>query len=174
MTTEMKRLRLKLGLSILLMPVLIGLTLLMETAVFLILLIFISIPLALLYCIDIAKEIQKTHHARQGFSLIVTLARLPQICLGLSSIFIGVAITLWILYNLFIERRPEYSAGFFRSIFGLVSVGPAFVIVGLYWLRGKNHTRHISRRTDCNHARRARRYRRRRKHRHHRRIYRGR
>lgn len=173
MTTEMKWLCLKLGASILLMPILIGLTLLMETGVFLILLIFISIPLALLYCIDIAKEIQKTHHARLGFSFVGTLARLPQICLGLSSIFIGLAITLWILYNLLVERLPEYNAGFFRSIFAIVGVSPAFVLVGLYWLRGKNPVRHISRRTNRNHARRARRYRRR-KHRHHRRIYRGR
>ena len=53
---------------------------------------------------------------------------------GASILLMGVALGLWIVYNMFIHRMPETQG---RSLVGpLITVG-AFVYVGAKWLQGK-------------------------------------
>ena len=51
---------------------------------------------------------------------------------GSLAVIIGVAIILWVCYNLFIERQPEFTGSSLLPSFG---IGAAMVAVSVYWLR---------------------------------------
>ena len=48
------------------------------------------------------------------------------------AILIGSSIIVWVLYNEFIERRPQFVRPPWAATFG---VGPAMIGVGVYWGR---------------------------------------
>lgn len=54
------------------------------------------------------------------------LASVPALVFGLLSLVCGIAIIVWVLYNDFIERRPEFTGTWFTG-FG---IGPALVVFG--------------------------------------------
>ncbi|MGN6150786.1 MAG: hypothetical protein ACTHOH_02100 [Lysobacteraceae bacterium] len=56
---------------------------------------------------------------------------LPQALFGLFTLCCGLAIIVWVLFNTFVERQPEYSGGFLT--FGM-STG--MTVYGYRWLRG--------------------------------------
>ena len=60
------------------------------------------------------------------------LASLPTLVFGLLSTGIGLAIVIWILYNFFIERQPEFTG---VSIFAGFGIAPALIIFGLSTLK---------------------------------------
>jgi hypothetical protein len=51
---------------------------------------------------------------------------------ALLALLIGSSMILWVLYNEFINRLPEYERPPFAGIFG---IAPAMIIIGLYWAR---------------------------------------
>ena len=53
----------------------------------------------------------------------------PQALFGLLCAFSGMAIVVWVLYNTFVERQPQYTGGFMA-----LGIGPALILFGLSWL----------------------------------------
>jgi hypothetical protein len=52
---------------------------------------------------------------------------------GVLAIIAGVAIIMWVCYNEFVERLPQYKGFHWWEPFG---IAPALVSTGWYWLRG--------------------------------------
>ena len=53
--------------------------------------------------------------------------------MGLVSLLIGSVLTLWIGYNLLVERQSEFQYGSFKQLF----IPLIFLYVGVNWVRGK-------------------------------------
>ena len=51
---------------------------------------------------------------------------------GLVAVTMGSALILWVLYNEFIHRFPQYTGTHWWEPFG---IGPAMIATGVYWLR---------------------------------------
>ncbi|MFH0728208.1 MAG: hypothetical protein V2B19_17930 [Pseudomonadota bacterium] len=49
---------------------------------------------------------------------------------GLLAVFIGGAVIIWVIFNLVVERQPEFNWHWWQG-FG---VGIPFITVGWYWL----------------------------------------
>ena len=58
---------------------------------------------------------------------------LLRLTFGLLASLIGAAIIVWICYNEFIERLPQYTGTHWWEPFG---IAPAMIGIGVYWLRG--------------------------------------
>jgi hypothetical protein len=74
-----------------------------------------------------------------------TFSRIPavlgfvyRLVFGMLALCIGTAIVLWVCYNLFIERQPEFSGNSVLPSFG---IGPVMIAVGVYWLRSLRRSR---------------------------------
>ena len=59
---------------------------------------------------------------------------------GSLAVLIGVGIIVWVCYNEFVERQPEYPGTSWWQPFG---VAPAMIGVGVYWLRGLKNQEHL-------------------------------
>lgn len=69
------------------------------------------------------------------------IACLPVFTFGILGSVIGAGIILWVLYNVFVERQPEFIV---PALVGGFGMGPAILIFGLYfleslWVRRKNN-----------------------------------
>jgi hypothetical protein len=51
---------------------------------------------------------------------------------GLLAVLMGAAIILWVLYNEFIHRLPQYTGTHWWHPLG---IGPVLIGTGIYWLR---------------------------------------
>lgn len=92
-------------------------------------LLFIALPVLLLRLFEAANVWRQSNGlAGRFFGWLLGGFHL---LFALSSLGIGVAIILWILYNLLIKRQPEFTG--FKGSFG---VAPLLIGVGWLWLRG--------------------------------------
>jgi len=92
--------------------------------------------LSILYCIDYAYELREIEQPTKVQRFIRVLLTVPQILFGLVVLTIGVSIALWVLYNSFVERQPQYSGGILT--FGMASLFILFGI-GLIKISFKKH-----------------------------------
>ena len=93
---------------------------------------FAIIPLLMLRAIDFFRSGEKSSPA-----WIKNVMRVPIALLGILSFSIGLAIVAWCLYNVVIQRMPEYSGpsdavGLWLSGFG---IAPVLLTFGWYLLR---------------------------------------
>ena len=85
----------------------------------------IALPLAILYTFELGTELRR----QPGRMARVAgwILGIPQTLFAITAIGIGIAIVAWVLYNLLVERQPEFRGG---SI-GLVI---ALILFGIGWL----------------------------------------
>lgn len=88
-----------------------------------------SLPLIILYWIDLGAEIRTASREGTPLGYLGVLMGVPQALFGLACAGIGVAIIVWVLYNTFVERQSEYSGGFMT-----LGIGPLLVLFGAGWL----------------------------------------
>ena len=96
---------------------------------------FAIIPLCVLWAIDFFRSDDKSSPA-----WIRIMMRVPIALLGILSSCIGLAIVAWCLYNVVIQRMPEYNGpgdavGLWLDGFG---IAPALLTFGWYLLRLSN------------------------------------
>jgi hypothetical protein len=100
-------------------------------SVVLLLTLFIALPLFILYGIEAGRAIRSTENVPPTLRVIGVLLSLPQAILGLISLFLGLALVLWVAYNFLIERQPQFDGGVLPSL----GIGPALIVAGYWWLR---------------------------------------
>ncbi len=87
--------------------------------------------------LDLVREADEASAAGEPRGILGQLAlapaRLTLAGLGLSGIVMGVAIVLWILYNRFVEQRPEFIGGF--AWLQPLGIAPALIAGGIVMLR---------------------------------------
>lgn len=92
--------------------------------------IFLGIPLLILTAGDLAYACRTAPSRSPMLSAAAFILGVPQALFALLTVAIGLAIIVWVLYNTFIERQPQYSGGFLT--FG---VAPVMLVVGIAWLK---------------------------------------
>ena len=96
----------------------------------LILFIFVGIPVLILSWIDLGRSLRSIKKPTIFINILSIIFGVPQALFGMISIIIGVSLVIWVLYNTFIETQPEYTGGILT--FG---VAPGLILFGVYWLR---------------------------------------
>ncbi len=61
------------------------------------------------------------------------VAAFLKLIFALLALLMGISIILWVCYNEFIQRLPEYERPPFLGTFG---IAPVMIAVGFYWARG--------------------------------------
>ena len=124
----MRKTALKLGISLAAMPlsiVLLGLT----HNTFFFLSFLAGLLFSVLYWLDLAGQIRdQPNPSRAGRTLAVLMA-VPQALFGLLCAFTGLAVVLWVLYNTFVDRQPQYTGGFMA-----LGIGPMLFVFGAGWV----------------------------------------
>ncbi|GGD79487.1 hypothetical protein [Lacimicrobium alkaliphilum] len=92
--------------------------------------IFVGLPVLILAWIDLGSALRSLDNPTPLQRMLGVLFGVPQAVLGITSVFIGLSIVGWVLYNSLVEMQPQYSGSFLT-----LGVGPALVIFGLYWAR---------------------------------------
>lgn len=92
--------------------------------------VFLGVPIFILCWIEFGTELRAIENPGWLLKLLGMLFGIPQLLFGLVALAIGLAITGWVLFNVFIERQPEYSGGYFS-----LGVAPALIVVAWYWIR---------------------------------------
>jgi hypothetical protein len=92
-------------------------------------LVFVAIPITILTYIDLVHDRSSMLDRRP---LIGAMVRGPVRLLGLASFALGAAICIWVPYNLFVRRLPQFR---WNALEGL-GLGPAMLAFGWWWLRG--------------------------------------
>lgn len=95
-----------------------------------VLFIFVGLPFFVLSWIDLGQSLREVINPSRVTRTLGILFGVPQALLGLVSILFGSAIVVWVIYNSFVERQPQYSGGFLT-----LGIGPALALAGWYWLR---------------------------------------
>ncbi len=87
--------------------------------------------LSILWIVDLKRQLQAGPAAGTGRRVALAVLAIPQAFLGLTALAIGLAIIGWILYNLLVERQPQF-------VFQLVALPVPFalVVIGAKWLMG--------------------------------------
>lgn len=95
-----------------------------------ILLLFVALPLFLLSLVDMSKTLRE---GPSGFfpRILRVIFSAEQVILGLLAVTFGVTIILWFVYNVFVERLPEFTGIDNFKSFGMAM---ALIAVGAYWL----------------------------------------
>jgi hypothetical protein len=117
----------KLGLTLLSMPVSVGL---MRLNGWFGLGFLVGLILSILYCIDYAEEVRSIANKTKSQKLILMMLTVPQVFFGVTAFIIGFSIVLWVLYNTFIVRMPQYPSGFVT--FG---IAPSLILFGIGLIR---------------------------------------
>ncbi|GAA5445181.1 hypothetical protein Misp06_03378 [Microbulbifer sp. NBRC 101763] len=94
------------------------------------LLFLVSLICSTLFCFDYAAELRALERKTKIQEYISVLLFFPQAIFGLTSFLIGISIAVWVLYNTFVEKLPEYSGGVLT--FG---IAPALILFGLAALK---------------------------------------
>jgi hypothetical protein len=99
-----------------------------------ILLILIWLPLMILGVFDRIDKIEWGKNRSTLSAMTRILLATPKALLGLVSILFGVAMIVWVFYNVFVERQPSYTGP--DSVYSLspFGIGPTLIFVGWYWL----------------------------------------
>lgn len=92
--------------------------------------IFVGLPFLILAWIDLGSTLRSLDNPSPPQRVLGILFGAPQAVFGITSVFIGLSIVGWVLYNSLIETQPQYSGGFLT-----LGVGPALVIFGFHWVR---------------------------------------
>ncbi|MBN7770648.1 hypothetical protein KUV44_17595 [Marinobacter daepoensis] len=92
--------------------------------------IFVGLPVLILAWIDLGSALRSLEHPTHLQRMLGVLFGVPQAVLGITSVFIGLSIIGWVLYNSLVETQQQYSGGFLT-----LGVGPALAIFGIYWAR---------------------------------------
>lgn len=81
----------------------------------------IALPLAILYTFELGTELRR----QPGRMARMTgwILGIPQTLFAITAIGIGVAIVAWVLYNLLVERQPEFRGGSIGLVIGLILFG---------------------------------------------------
>jgi hypothetical protein len=88
---------------------------------------------ALVYLSENSKE-------NQYLSIgVKVIAGVPVIIFGALSLIIGISIIIWVIFNLFVERLPEFTGGMFSGL----GIGPALIYFGIsslktIWIKKQN------------------------------------
>lgn len=90
----------------------------------------ISLPLAVLYWIDLGRQLRNVQGGGRMMRLLGIVMGVPQALFGLAVVLVGLAIIGWVLYNTFVERQEQYSGGLMT-----LGIGPVLVLFGTGWLR---------------------------------------
>jgi hypothetical protein len=124
----MRKIALKLGVAIAAMPLSLLLIRVTQNGFFF-LPFLLSFPFVILYWVDLGREIRNTPNLGRPGRAVGFLMGVPQALFGLLCTAIGLAIVIWVLYNTFVERQPDYTGGFLT-----LGIGPALILFGLGWL----------------------------------------
>ena len=87
--------------------------------------------LSILWIVDLKRQLQAQSAAGTGRRVTLAVLAIPQALLGLTALALGLAIFGWILYNLLVERQPQF-------VFQLVALPVPFalVVISAKWLKG--------------------------------------
>ena len=85
--------------------------------------------LSILYWFDLARELRNAPSTSRALRIIGLLMGVPQALFGLVCAGIGLAIVIWVLYNSFVERQPEYTGSFMS-----LGIGPVLILFGASWV----------------------------------------
>ncbi|PPJ42863.1 hypothetical protein C0063_06335 [Pseudoxanthomonas sp. KAs_5_3] len=102
---------------------------------FFFLLFLASLPLVVLYWIDLGRELRSTQSRGTFIHTLGILMGVPQALFGLACAGIGLSIVAWVLYNTFVEREPQYTGGLLT-----LGIGPVLTLFGAGWLRSAFRT----------------------------------
>lgn len=91
--------------------------------------VVVALPLSILYWLDLVQEIRSRDSNSTSLHILGVLMGIPQALFGLLCVLAGLSIIVWVLYNTFVERQPEYSGSLLS--FGL---GPVLCLFGMSWL----------------------------------------
>ncbi|MCB1037856.1 MAG: hypothetical protein KDD47_28740 [Acidobacteria bacterium] len=94
-------------------------------------LLLLGIPICILLYWDFIRAFGEYPETRPKGVVAVLLAA-PVAILGAISLLFGVAIILWVLYNLLVERQPEFQGPALLAGFGL---GPGLIAFGWHLIR---------------------------------------
>ena len=98
--------------------------------------IFLLIPFGILRLIDFYRINNGTTRFSRFFNAVF---RVPLALFGFVCLMAGVAIIGWVLYNLFVERKKEYSGPTFVLGWGSFGVAVPLVLFGWFTLRSVAH-----------------------------------
>ena len=109
-------------------------------SVFAILALLVGLPVVIVSGVDLMVELKSDPRRGLARRLAIVALSLPVGLLGLASLSFGVAILVWLAYNLLVERQPQ-----FRHWNPLQPLGiaPALMLFGVLCLR-----RALARRLD--------------------------
>lgn len=81
----------------------------------------VALPLAILYTFELGTELRR--HPGRMARVAGWILGIPQTLFAITAISIGVAIVVWVLYNLLVERQAEFRGGSIGLVIGLILVG---------------------------------------------------
>jgi len=103
-------------------------------------LFIVLLPLYVLYSKEALENLANNSKLKRSQKLIAwILACLPALFFGVLATVFGATIIIWVLYNLLIERHPEFSG---TAIFGGLGIAPVMLVFGVHtlkslWIKGK-------------------------------------
>lgn len=89
----------------------------------------VGLVLSILYGFDLAAECRTAPSPNRLRRIACWALAVPQVLFGLLSTAIGMAILVWILYNTFVDRQPQYRP----HLFGF-GIGPLLLLFGIGWI----------------------------------------
>ncbi|HEX6861680.1 MAG TPA: hypothetical protein VF414_02635 [Thermoanaerobaculia bacterium] len=93
--------------------------------------LLLGLPLALLLYLDWVAALRARRRRRVGARLLVGIASLPAFSFGLIAFVTGLTLIVWVLYNVLVERQPQFRWSPWQG-FG---IGPPLVVAGWIWMR---------------------------------------
>jgi hypothetical protein len=126
--TPLKKTAMKLGISIATMPLSILMLRFTHNHVFF-LSFMAGLLFSILYWFDLGYQLRNAANKTRFIRFFSIIMGIPQALFGLVCVSIGLAIVIWVLYNTFVDRQPEYTGGFLT--FG---IGPLLILFGIGWL----------------------------------------
>lgn len=106
--------------------------------VFVILALFLGLPFLIVTAVDLMVELKADPRRGLVRRLAIAALSVPVGLLGLTSVLFGAVILLWLAYNLFVERQPQF--GHWSPLQPL-GIAPALIAFGVLCLRRALATR---------------------------------
>ena len=91
-------------------------------------------PILVLSMVDALRSIRRERSASKPTKALAVLLALPSLLMGLVALSIGVSIVLWVLYNVFIHREPEYTGPTLVYSLGSFGIGVPLIALGVRWV----------------------------------------
>lgn len=91
-------------------------------------------PILVLSIIDALGFLKSSPEETVFGRLLAVVLSIPAFLLGLGTFAIGASIILWVLYNIFVERQPEYTGpGILLGVASFGMGGP-IAALGIWWM----------------------------------------